>query len=207
MARKKKEVDWVRLEADWRANIKSMRILEDEYGISKTRIGQVAEENGWTRDLSAKIKARRQAKLDSALLDSKLDSERPALEGEVIEAAAQTQTEVILWHRKAIGRTRELALHLLGELESVTDNRLELADLGEMLRDPEQKTRDRKLEIYNAVIEYPTRIEAAKKLAETLRLLIGLEREAFGIEGRGAGDLNVTNNIQIAFVSAAAVHQ
>lgn len=206
MARKKKDVDWVGLEADWRANIKSQRVLSAEYGISTARIGQVAEENGWTRDLSAKIKARRQAKLDTSLLDTKLDTKTTLLpaysEHEVIEAAAETQTNVILFHRSAISRARALAMRLLGELENVSSNTLELEELGELLRDPERKTRDRKMEIYNAVIEYPTRIEAAKKLAETLRTLIGLEREAFGIEGRGAGDLNVTNNIQIAFVSA-----
>jgi hypothetical protein len=203
MARQKKNVDWVKLEADYRANIKSLRVLEEEYGISKARIGQVAEENGWTRDIAAKVKARAQAKLDASLLDSKLDSKRKITEKEVIEVAAETQKNIILNHRTDIRRSRTLAMLLLEELESLTHHNEKFEKLGEMMYSPNKSGKDRMNEIYRAVIEHPARVDSMKKLADTLKTLIGSEREAFGIESNTPiDDALKASGIQVSFVAA-----
>lgn len=207
MARQKKDVDWVKLEADYRANIKSIRMLEDEYGISKTRIGQIAKENDWTRDTSAKIKARTQAKLDASLLDSKLDGSRVS-EKEVIEAAAETQTNVILAHRKDIGRARKLALSLLEELEGVTDNPEFIKHLAETMYsqlegEVGQKAADKLMEAFRKASSLPGRVGTMKMLSETLKNLVGLEREAFGIESKTPiDDALKASGIQVSFVAA-----
>jgi hypothetical protein len=204
MARQKKDVDWVKLEQDYGAGVKSMRILESEYGISKARIGQVAEENGWTRDRSARVKARTQAKLDRSLLDTKLDTEKHVSEMVLIEAAAENQKDVILAHRQVINRVRSVALALLDRLSALNVYEFDHEELGELLRNPDEKNRDRLNDIYRRVIELPEQVDAIKKLAETIKLLISLEREAFGIEGKGAVDdiTDAATNITVSFITA-----
>jgi hypothetical protein len=47
------------------------------------------------------------------------------------------------------------------------------------------------------------RIAALKKLLEILKTLIGLEREAFGIDGRTGVDDPANSSITVSFVSAS----
>jgi hypothetical protein len=57
-------------------------------------------------------------------------------------------------------------------------------ELGEVVNKGDLGQQDRRNQPYNWVIDLPMRIAAAKKLVEILKTLIGLEREAFGIDGR-----------------------
>jgi hypothetical protein len=186
---KKKEVNWTALEIDYRAGVKSLRILASEYGISTARIGQVAEDRGWTRDISAKIKAQAQARLDRAALDSGLDTEKKITEKQVIDANAQIQTDIILSHRTDVTRTRKLTMILLEEAEIATGNNELLRDLANLMYLPDKNGVDKLNEAYQKVISMPGRVDAVKKLAETLKTLIALERQAFGMDDtdRGAG--------------------
>jgi len=191
MARQKKEVDWTALEVDYRANMKSMRQLAAEYGISTARIGQVADERSWVRDLAAKIAAKTQAKLDRSILDTKLDNEASSnkrqLEGAVVEANAELRVNVQLSQRKDIQRSRHLAMALLEELEVQTSDVGALHDLGDMLRKEDDKGADKLNDLYHKIISMPGRVDSMKKLSETLKNLIALERQAYNING-GEGD-------------------
>jgi hypothetical protein len=205
MARQKKNVDWVKLEADYRANIKSMRVLASEYGISTARIGQVAEENGWTRDIAAKVKAKTQAKLDASLLDSKLDGKK-ATEKEVIEVASETQKNVILSHRTDIARARKLVMSLLNELEGESSDPELLARLGELVYSKLEeevggKLADKMMEAFRKASSLPGRVGTMKALAEAMKNLIPMEREAFGLESKSSLELSGSvNGIEVSFV-------
>lgn len=184
MARQKKVVDWLTLELDYRAGVKSMRLLSHEYGISKSRIGQVAEEREWSRDLAAKIRSRAQSNLDSSVLDCKLDTKKKITEYQIVEVNAQIQTDIILRHRAEIARARALAIALLEELEIATNDNILLRDLANLMKAPRANGIDKLNEIYNRVIGFPSRVEAMKKLSDSLKVLVALEREAFGIDRR-----------------------
>jgi hypothetical protein len=208
MARQKKNVDWVKLEADYRANIKSMRVLASEYRISTARIGQVAEENGWTRDIAAKVKAKAQAKLDASLLDGKLDVKK-ATEKEVIEVAAETQKNIILGHRTDIARARKLVMSLLNELEGESADPDLLSRLGELIQskvedEAGQKVADKMMDAFRKASSLPGRVGTMKALAEAMKNLIPMEREAFGLESKNPlGDLSdAVKNMTVSFVSA-----
>ena len=201
MSRPKKEVDWIALEVDYRANMKTMRVLAKEYGISTARIGQVAEEQSWERDLAAKIAAKTQSKLDRSILDKKLDSEssstKKATEAQVVEANADLRASIQITHRTDIYRLRTLGLTLLGELEGQSADPSMLEQLGELLHAPDEKGVDKLNELYRKIISTPSRIDSAKKVAETLRHAIGLEREAYGLDdkkltGTATGDISIS---------------
>jgi hypothetical protein len=72
-------------------------------------------------------------------------------------------------------------MSLLEELESVTDNRDLFDELGEMLRSEDDKGQDKRNDLYNKVISMSGRVSNMKQLSDTLKTLIALEREAYGL--------------------------
>jgi hypothetical protein len=72
-------------------------------------------------------------------------------------------------------------MSLLGELETQTANLELFEQLGDILRSDDERGQDRRNDIYQKVISSAGRIDGMKKLSDTLKTLIGLEREAYGL--------------------------
>ncbi len=177
----RKPVDWERVEADYCAGVKSLREIAAEHGITEGTIRARAKKNDWPRNVAAKVAAKAEKILRNDALRSELRTEKAATEREIIEASAQAIVNVKLSHRKSISRQRELVERLLQELESQTGDTDLFGQLGELMRAPDDKGVDKLNEVYRKVIATPQRIDSLKKLAETLKHLIYLEREAFDI--------------------------
>ncbi len=174
-------VDWERIEADYSAGVKSLREIAAEHGVTEGTIRARAKKNEWPRNIAAKVAAKAEKILRREELRSELRSEKQASEKEVIAASAQAIVNVKLSHRKSISRQRELVERLLQELEAQTGDVDLFGQLGELMHSPDDKGVDKLNEIYKKVIATPQRIDSLKKLAETLKHLIYLEREAFDI--------------------------
>ena len=177
----RKPIDWERVEADYCAGVKSLREIAAEHGITEGTIRARAKKNDWPRNVAAKVAAKAEKILRNDALRSELRTEKAATEREIIEASAQAIVNVKLSHRKSISRQRELVERLLQELESQTGDTDLFGQLGELMRAPDDKGVDKLNEVYRKVIATPQRIDSLKKLAETLKHLIYLEREAFDI--------------------------
>lgn len=177
----RKAVDWERIEADYCAGIKSIREIAKENDVTDTAIRKKARHLNWARSLSAKIEARAIDLVRREEVRTQVRTENAVSEREIIEASAQAIVNVKLSHRKSIGRQRALVEKLLAEVEAQTDGSEDFARLGELLEDPDERGIDKLNEIYKKVIATPQRIDSIKKLAETLKHLIYLEREAFDI--------------------------
>jgi len=182
MAAPRKDVDRIKLGVDYRANVKSLRTLGKEYGLAASRISQIAVEEGWERDLAQKIKEKAKVKLNKAILNAEDEQRSVSTEKEVVEANAEMQTQIILGQRSLIVRYREMIKKMLLELEETTGQPEEFASLGELMAAPDERGVDKLNEIYRKVISLPQRIDGLKKLAETLKILIALERQAFGVD-------------------------
>ena len=174
MAGLRKAVDWEAIQNDYRAGIKSLRMMASEYGISHVAIKKRADKEGWGRDLVTKIKVAKQARLNRAMVNSMVNTEKQVAEKTLIEVAAETQTNIILEHRRVIGRIRAILMPLLAELEVLTHHKHLFEELGEVM-DTKDLDQDRRNELYNRIIELPMRIASAKKLVDVLKTLIGLE--------------------------------
>ena len=120
-----------------------------------------------------------------AMVTGKVTPQPAVPERQVIEDNATQIASVRISHRKDIARARSVAANLLTELELQTgpDAAAMLADLGELMRSPDDKGQDKLAEIYQKVISLPGRVKTMKDLGDSMRVLIGLEREAYGIEG------------------------
>ena len=179
----KKQINWMQIEVDYRAGIKTLRQIADENGISHQAIDKRAKKEEWMRDLTAKIQAKAEAAVAKAAVAKSVDKEKAATEREVVEANAELQYQIRISHRKHIQRVKTLLMALLGEAESQSDDRQLYKQLGEMLASPdEDKNVDKLHELYKKATSLPQRVTVVKQVTETLATLIKLEREAFGID-------------------------
>lgn len=176
--------DWERIEVDYRAGILSTREIAAAAGISHTAINKRAKKDGWVRDLKAKIQAKADELVSRRVVSAEVSSQKAATERQIIEANAERIAQVRGEHRGDIQRVRTLALTLLGELEGQSASLEDLATLGELLRNPDEDGNDRRNDLYLKIISTPSRIDSAKKVAETLKHAITMEREAYGLDDK-----------------------
>lgn len=180
-----KEVDQEALQADYEAGTLSLRELSAKHGMDPKKghvqIKRLADRQGWTQDLGAKIQAKAEAKLRRTVLPKEQQAAPRIADAVVIEANAEAIMLVRSRHRRDIARGLGLSLKLLDELERHTDNVGLLEQLGTLMFKPDEKGKDRLNEIYHAVISLPERVKSSKALSETLKNYIALEREAYNI--------------------------
>lgn len=177
MANKKAPPDWERIEADYRAGVKSIREIAAENGITDTAIRKRAKAQSWERDLAAKVTAKAEALVRAA----EVRGEVRTGEREIVDANAQAIANVKLAHRADIRRYRALVNALLSELEAQTGDLALYEQLGELMRNPDAD-RDTLAELYRKVIALPQRTKVMIDLANALKVLVALERESYGLK-------------------------
>ncbi len=178
--------DWEKVELDYRAGVKTLRQIAEEHGISHVAINKRAKKNGWSRDLSGKIAARVEDLVTKEVVTKSVTSEARVSEREIIDANAQAIVSVRLSHRKDIQRSRRITMGLLEELEQQTgaDNVALLEQMGELMRSEDDKGQDKLNDLYRKIISLPGRAKTMKDLGESLRVLVTLERQAFGLDDK-----------------------
>lgn len=181
MTEAKKKPDWERIESDYRAGLLSVREIAASQGVSHVAIAKRAKKEGWERDLNAKIKAKADALVTTRTVTKEVTSEQAVTDRAIVEANAEVIANIRLGHRSDIRRARTLCMSLLEELEAETGDIELFRELGDMLRSEDDKGQDKRNDVYQKVISSAGRIDSMKKLAETLKNLVGIEREAYGI--------------------------
>lgn len=179
--------DWERIELDYRAGIKTLRQIADEHGISHTLVARKAKQFGWSRDLLTKINAKADELVSKDAVSKGVTMETRVAERDLIDANAKAVADVRLAHRRDIHRARRLANALLEELEKQTGQVPELQELGELLRSPDERGTDKLNDLYQAIISLPERSKTMKVLADSLRITVDMERQAFGMDAKGVG--------------------
>lgn len=192
--------DWEKIELDYRAGIKSLRQIAGENDVSDTAIRKRAKRDDWVRDLSAKIKAKADELVRTEQVRTEVRTEKRISEKQTIDANAQLTASVQLSQRKDIQRSRSIAMRLFDELEHAVgvENAENLEMLGELLRAEDDKGRDALNDLYAKIISLPGRVKAMKDLSDTLKTLVGLERQAFGLDNDVNGDQDLTITKQIS---------
>jgi hypothetical protein len=191
VAKEKRVIDWEAIEPDWRAGIKSKLQLSEEFGVSRAAMDKHFAKNGIERDLTKKIQAKADALVTQDAVTREVTPATKIAEKEIVEANAELQARVRREQRKDIQRSRTLVMSLLGELEHQTEHKELYDQLGELMFDPDEKGVDKLNEIYRKAMSLQGRTGTIKSLSDSLKTLVALEREAFGIDGgkedEGAG--------------------
>ena len=177
-----KSPDWERIGAQYRIGTMSLREIASMHGITEGAIRKRAKKEEWTRDLAAKVRAKADELVRKELVRSEVRKET-ATEKEAIDTEAQVQARVRLSHRKDIAKGRMLSMSLMEELEAQTGSAELMQKLGEIMGDPDKSGNDKKLaDAYQKAISLGGRVQTMRSLAETIRTLVSLEREAYGLD-------------------------
>ena len=153
-----KKVDYERIEPAWRAGLQSPAQLAAAYekdtgvSVSGHAIVKHFKKRDIPRDLGAKIRQKADSMVLAAMVAGKVTPETKSRDSAIVEQGATEQTIIRLQQREDIQRSRKIAMNLLGELEKSSGT------------------------------AFPARVSSFKQLADSLKTLVGLEREAFGID-------------------------
>ncbi|UVE57637.1 hypothetical protein [Burkholderia sp. EMB26] len=192
MAQEKKAApDWERIEDDYRAGVLSVREIAASQGITHGAINKRAKRDGWERDLGKRIQAKADALVSKREVSTQVSTKAAVSDRQIVEANAEVIARIRLAHRGDIARSRRVAMALLDELEAVTNDPELFERLAELVLDTGSDSESKLMDAYRKVTSSAGRIDSMKKLAETLKTLIGLEREAYSIgaeTGAGAGN-------------------
>ncbi|EMM2539436.1 hypothetical protein SNM64_05715 [Klebsiella pneumoniae] len=175
--------DWEAIETAYRAGVMSLREMASQHGISEGAIRKRAKRDDWSRDLAAKVKERADDLVRKAEVRKQVRTETALSERVLIEATAEVVAAVRMEHRGDIRRAREITNALFDELGAECADVDSLRKLGELMLSPDENGRDKLNEIYHSIISMPERVKAVKALSEALKNLIGLERQAYDIDG------------------------
>lgn len=179
--------DWEAIETAYRTGSQSVREIAAQFGISHAAISKRAKKESWDRDLQARIQAKADALVTKREVTKKVTTEKLVTERQIVEANAEVIANVRMEHRGDIRRARTLTNSLLEELESECSDVAALSQLGELLRREDDKGMDKLNDLYHKIISLPGRVKAMKDLADSLKNLIALERQAYSLDDPDAG--------------------
>lgn len=159
-ADKKAKVDWDALRPHYEAGVIPLKTLGKQFGCSDAAIIKHAAKQvpPWTRNLMGRIQAAADAKVASRAVSAQVSEKGKALTEAVVDGNAELQANIRLEHRKDIKKARALTVRMLGELEGAGTGKKKL--------------------------DLPQRALVVKNLTEAMRVQVGLERQAFGIDDR-----------------------
>jgi hypothetical protein len=133
---KPKQVDWEAVSREYRAGIRSLRNIGDEFGITEGAIRKRAKAEQWPRDLSEQIQAKAKDLVRKDLVRSGTIGTK---ERDVITNNAQAIAEIVLAHRKDAADLRLKAKQYRKELDDCGDDVHKRTSTLKMLAEIEQK--------------------------------------------------------------------
>ncbi|MCE0860696.1 hypothetical protein PshuTeo2_36260 [Pseudomonas hunanensis] len=185
-----KQPDWEAIERAYRAGVLSVREIAAAHEVSHTAINKRAKRDGWDRDLKAKIKAKADALVSRREVSTEVSSKQAETEREIIELNAEVIANIRMAHRGDISRSRRLTNKLLDELESLTDEQGTIKELIDQLKDGDHEDGEAMADVLalaKKMSALPARTKTMKELAETLKTLVALERQAYDLDVKQGG--------------------
>jgi hypothetical protein len=159
----KRNIDWEAIEKEYRAGQISVCAIARQNGITETYVRKRAKKEGWERNLQDRIKKRVREKMVRVREPEKI----PVSEETIVEEAASRTLQVIDVHRKVVVRRREA-------IEAVSD----------YMENTLQQLDTKELDIF--AIKELSIIE--RNLAGAIDTLVGIERKAYGMDDKDAGE-------------------
>lgn len=174
-----RDTDWEAIEREFRAGQLSVSEIGRQHGVSHTAINKRAKKDGWTRDLTEKVR-----KEVSARLVSPEVSESNARQA--VETAAARGVALVRSHQASLGRANRIAERLMAELETSTEHNEAIE--AEIWAATEADTNGQRRNSMMKAVSLPSRAATLRELSQTLKNLIPLERQAFNLDASAGND-------------------
>jgi len=177
----KRRTDWDAVERDYRTGKFTLRELNTKHGADIGQISRKAKKDGWTQDLGDAIRQATNARLVADLVDKNVKETQQKV-NIVVLAAAEQNTQVILGHRTGLGRITQVKRKLLEQIEQAADNMVDLDEIIDMVRNPDEHGMDRANDALRKAMGRSALVDDLKKLADVDEKVRKGEREAFRID-------------------------
>jgi len=181
---RKRRTDWDAVERDYRTGRFTLRELETKYEVNNSTISRRADKHGWTQDLSTAIKQATKAKLIQSIVAAEC-SKTQQNAAETVLAAAEVNKQVILGHRHGLQELTQVKRTLLGQIQQAAALLPDLAEVVEMVRNPDENGIDRANDALRKAMSRSALVDDLKKLADVDEKVRKGEREAFGLDDVG----------------------
>ena len=109
---------------------------------------------------------------------------------DTVLAAAEINTRVILGHRTGLKALTDVKRTLLNQIEQAAANMTDLAEIIEMVRNPDDNGIDRANDALRKAMSRSALVDDLKKLADVDEKVRKGEREAFGLDDTDKPDRN-----------------
>ncbi len=197
---KAKRADWDAIERDYRTAKFTLRELADKHGVTHTTISRKAEKLQWSKDLSEAIRQATNTKLVQQAVQQQCTTAHQNAT-EVVLVAAEVNMRVIMGHRHDLSDLADVKRTLLDQIKQAAANMSDLAEVIEMVRNPDDNGMDRANDALKKAMGRSALIDDLKKLADVDEKVRKGEREAFGIESAAdAPDAIKPKRITLEFV-------
>lgn len=203
MGAEKKVIDWESVEREYRAGIRSLRDIGEQFGVSNPAIVKRAKRDGWERDLSAKIRAKAESLVSKQLVSASVSTQTNVSERQIVEANATLMADTVLNQRTDIQRAIRIINQLWGEIEAEGEYTEEFRAMGEMLRSENDFGEDKLNDLYRAAIGMPQRVKSVKLLADALKVLIDLQRRVLKLDEYSPESAAPVTRIELIGLTAA----
>ena len=175
-------IDWEAVEREYRAGVKTLRQIADEFGVSNPAIVKRAKRDGWARNLAAKIQAKAESLVSKQEVSKEVSKEAAISERQTIEVNAQMLADKLLGQRADIARARATVQRLWIIIDTELDHPEEFSHIGELLRSEDEFGQDKLNDLYRAAISIPQQVKNTKLLCDALKVLIELERRVLKLD-------------------------
>ena len=172
----RKQIDWEKIEKEFRAGQLSIREIASQNGCAESGIRRKMKELGVERDLTEQIAQ----KVRNSLVREEMRTSNPASEKEIIETAAARSVDVVRSHRIKISSGVKTVAALFDQLATVTEKREEI--IGEIEAETSDDENSNRRNIMLKAVALQANSSTAVSLSLALKNLVGLERQAFGIK-------------------------
>lgn len=180
------DTDWERAEREYRTGQLTVAEIARLVGCSDQAVRMRAKKFGWTRDLSAQVRARAH-RLATLLGDDESVDEASVKHGVpeelLVEEAAKRGAKVLYQHRLDVARGRGLVEKMFSELTDSCANPQLLEELASQVLDEESADNRRRAAV-NRAVSLTGRASTLKDLALSLSKLVTLERQAHNLNDK-----------------------
>lgn len=177
----RKPVDWQAVERDYRTDKLTLRELAQKHGANHATIARRAGREGWAKDLTGAIRQATNARVIAETVQQKCDTAQQNATDAVL-VAAEVNTRVILGHRQGLNRLTEIKGKLLAQIEQAAEHMVDLAEVIEMVRKPDDNGIDRANDALRKAMSRSALVDDLKKLADVDEKVRKGEREAFSLD-------------------------
>lgn len=198
--------DWQAIEVEYRAGVKTLQQISNDYNMPLSTLHGAAKKKGWVRDLTARAQAKSRKAVDAALADQfyrrkvqdAYDAEVEELAAPVVRGMAIAQTQVRLKYVALADKALALADGYFAELAAQNMSHEELDRVAELValcrtqdgvyENLDQKEVTRKIEAFEKSLKLDARADTFKKLTDALKTAMALSMQAYGMTDNLNGD-------------------